>query len=85
MRLRFGARLIDQPAATARARSAPAGNKLVSFDRDSDAVMRIEAAPRELDGDLADRRFDHFIFQSHGPSPGPKSRLSAASGQIAPG
>jgi hypothetical protein len=32
------------------------------------AIVRVEAAPRQLGGDLPDSRFDHFAFGLHWPA-----------------
>jgi hypothetical protein len=84
-------RLLDEPVDIvigqtgcddARPRCAPAGDQLVGLDRDRNTIVRVEAALRELGGDLADSGFDHFASRSHGSSPSLESRLPGPGGQI---
>src|SRR6516162_5861060 len=92
--VRLPLRLLDQPVDIVivqtgrddtRPRCAPAGDQLVGLDRDRDAIIRVEAALRELGGDLADRRFDHFALRSHGVRSFPRNLgLRARAVKLAP-
>ena len=67
----LGTRFVDQPfdviiAEASRndpcARLSPAGDQLVRFDGDGDAVVRIETTERQLSRDFAHGGFDDLAF-----------------------